>query len=60
MTIQDWLGTLFAILITPFPRTYLREARKAPGKFSSAVAWLAFLAAATGVDAASCRASSVC
>ena len=43
-TLLDWLGTFWKVLITPTPQTFLREAKKADGKFGSAVIWLVLYA----------------
>lgn len=40
----DWLGTFLQVLIKPGPQTFLKEAKKADGKFASAIAWLFFYA----------------
>ncbi len=42
-TLIDWLGTFWKVLISPTPRTILAEAKKADGKFASALGWLVFL-----------------
>lgn len=43
-TLFDWLGSFWKVLIAPTPQTFLEEAKKADGKFPSAVAWLVFYA----------------
>lgn len=43
-TLIDWLGTFWKVLILPTPETFLTEAKKADGKFASAVGWLVFFA----------------
>ncbi len=43
-TLKDWLVTFWKIIIMPMPETFIKEAKKAKGKFSSAVVWLVFLA----------------
>lgn len=43
-TLTDWLSTFWRVLIAPTPKTFLAEAEKGEGKFSSAVAWLVFFA----------------
>jgi len=43
-TLIDWLGTFWKVLTLPTPKTFLAEAKKADGKFVSAVGWLVFLA----------------
>ena len=40
----DWLGTFWKVLTNPTPDTFLAEAKKADGKFASAVGWLVFYA----------------
>ena len=45
-TIKDWLQTFGMIIIKPLPNTYITEAKKAKGKFPSAVAWLVIYAVA--------------
>ena len=37
---QDWLLTFYRIIVSPLPRTFINEAKKAKGKFPSAVLWL--------------------
>lgn len=39
-TLLDWLGTFWRVLVAPTPKTFLQEAKKADGKFVSAVVWL--------------------
>ncbi len=39
-TLLDWLGTFWRVLVAPTPKTFLQEAKKADGKFASAVVWL--------------------
>ena len=41
---KDWVTTFWKVVIKPVPETFVNEASKAKGKFSSAVAWLSFLA----------------
>jgi hypothetical protein len=43
-TLIDWLGTFGKVLTLPTPDTFLAEAKKANGKFASAVGWLVFYA----------------
>lgn len=40
----DWLGTFWKVLILPTPETFLQEAKKAEGKFASALGWMVFYA----------------
>lgn len=42
-TLIDWLGTFWKVLTAPTPQTFLMEAKKADGKFASAMGWLVFL-----------------
>ena len=39
-TLLDWFGTFWRVLVAPTPKTFLYEAKKADGKFASAVVWL--------------------
>src|SRR6187551_1250790 len=39
-TLIDWLGTFWQVIVSPTPKTFLKEAKKADGKFSSALGWL--------------------
>ncbi|MGC1375491.1 MAG: hypothetical protein WA821_04675 [Anaerolineales bacterium] len=41
-TLIDWLGTFWKALTSPTPETFLAEAKKADGKFASAVGWMVF------------------
>lgn len=41
--LRDWLFTMSAIMIKPFPQTFIIESKKAKGKFSSATIWLVFI-----------------
>jgi hypothetical protein len=43
-TLIDWLGTFWKVLTLPTPKTFLAEAKKADGKFASAIGWLVFYA----------------
>jgi hypothetical protein len=43
-TLLDWLGTFWKVLVSPTPQTFLQEAKKADGKFASALGWLVFYA----------------
>lgn len=43
-TVIDWLGTFWKVLVSPTPEMFLQEAKKANGKFASAVGWLVFYA----------------
>jgi len=43
-TLIDWLGTFWKVTTIPTPDTFLAEAKKADGKFASAVGWLVFYA----------------
>ena len=43
-TLLDWLGTFWRVLVAPTSQTFLKEAKKADGKFASAVFWLVFYA----------------
>ena len=43
-TLIDWLGTFWKALTLPTPETFLAEAKKADGKFASAIGWLVFYA----------------
>jgi hypothetical protein len=43
-TLSDWLETFWRVIISPTPTTFLAEAKKADGKFASAVGWLVFVA----------------
>ncbi len=45
-TIKDWLDTFSMIIIKPLPQTFVLEAQKAKGKFTSAVVWIALTAVA--------------
>ena len=43
-TLLDWLGSFWKVLVVPTPQTFIKEAKKADGKFPSAVGWLIFYA----------------
>jgi len=43
-TLKDWLGTFWKILVSPTPKTFLAEAKKAHGKSTSGLGWLVFYA----------------
>jgi hypothetical protein len=43
-TFSDWLETFWKVIVSPTPKTFLAEAKKADGKFASAVGWLVFFA----------------
>ncbi len=43
-TLLDWFGTFWKVLVSPTPQTFLKEAKKADGKFASALGWLIFYA----------------
>jgi hypothetical protein len=45
--LRDWLITFSMIVIRPFPQTFITEAKKAQGKFSSAIVWLVAIVIAT-------------
>ncbi len=40
----DWLITFGTIMVKPLPQTFAVESKKAAGKFSTAVAWIAIVA----------------
>ena len=39
-TLKDWLGTFGKIIVHPTAGTFRDEAKKAPGKLGSAIAWI--------------------
>jgi len=43
-TLMDWLGTFWKVLTLPTAETFRQEAKKAEGKFTSALGWLVFYA----------------
>ncbi len=47
--LRDWLGTFGMIVIRPLPSTFVKEAKKAEGKFASAVVWLVLVVLAAHV-----------
>ena len=42
-TLKDWLGSVWKVMIFPFPRTFINEAQKAKGKTASAIVALLLL-----------------
>jgi hypothetical protein len=51
-SLRDWFTTFGLVVTKPLPQTYVKEAARAKGKFSSAVAWLVFYAIAMILSAA--------
>ena len=43
-TLLHWFGTFWKVLLVPTPQTFITEAKKAEGKFASAIVWLVFYA----------------
>ncbi len=46
-TLHDWLITFGMIMVKPFPQTFVTEAKKAEGKFTTAVAWITIVTVLT-------------
>ena len=40
---QDWLTTMYRVVVSPKPDTFITESKKANGNFTSAIFWLLFL-----------------
>ena len=48
--IQDWLTTFGLVMIKPLPQTFVIESKKAKGKFSTALMWVAFVAVVVDIQ----------
>lgn len=44
-TMFDWITSIWKILISPIPNTFINESKKAKGKLVSAIIWTLFLVA---------------